>query len=162
MDKIILASASPRRREILSEANIKFDIITADIDESMDENIEPYLSVQQIALKKAAAVAKKIRGKAYIISADTVVCIDGKILGKPHDEDEAYKMLTMLSGNVHEVLTGVCVMQLPCCKAATFYEKTKVYFNKVTHEQILDYINSGEPLDKARLIRHSGQRCVFG
>jgi septum formation protein len=149
MEKIILASASPRRREILEKANIRFDIITADIDESMDDKIAPCLAAQQIALKKAAAVSKKVSGSAYVISADTIVCVEDRVLGKPRDEEEAFEMLTKLSGNSHEVITGVCIMQLPGCKAATFCDRTRVYFNKVSGDEISEYIKSGEPMDKA-------------
>lgn len=149
MEKIILASASPRRKAILSEAGVEFQIITADIDETMEEGVAPYLAVQQTALKKAAAVAAKYKGEACIISADTVVCIDDSVLGKPESREEAFEFLTRLRGRDHEVLTGVCVMHVPEGRAATFCSRTRVFFKTVSDEQIWEYIDSGEPMDKA-------------
>ena len=149
MEKIILASASPRRKEILEKAGIKFKIITADVDESISADIPPYMAVMQTALKKAVAVAKTVQEGEYIISADTVVCIDGRILGKPKDEADAFEMLATLRGKVHQVLTGVCMMHLLTEHTATFCESTDVYFKEVTDEEILNYIKGGEPMDKA-------------
>lgn len=153
MKKIILASASPRRRDILLAEGIEFTVSCADIDETMDSGVGPRLAVQQIALKKAVAAAGKNTneecGEAYIIAADTVVCINEEILGKPQSREQAYDFLSRLRGREHKVLTGVCVIEVPGGRAATFCAETKVFFEDVSDAQIWEYIDSGEPMDKA-------------
>jgi len=146
---IVLASGSPRRREILKEAGIKFDIITADVDETIDPNIPSYLMVQELAAKKAVEASKKCDDDSVIIGADTVVCIDDIILGKPADENDAFNMLKKLSGREHEVLTGVAIIRNKDSFMVTFYEKTKVLFKNLTDDVIWEYIRTGEPMDKA-------------
>ncbi len=141
---IILASGSPRRREILSAAGIEFTVKTADIEETMDKILPPDV-VRDLAIQKAAAV-NCADGDA-VIAADTVVSVDGKILGKPKDEEDAKNMLRMLSGRMHEVYTGVCVR---CGNMSeSFSERTEVYFKKLSEKQIENYVKTGEPMDKA-------------
>lgn len=144
---IILASGSPRRREMLKRWGVK--TTSADIDETFPAGVEVSLAIQQIAARKAAAAAKNITENALVIGADTIVYADGKILGKPTDEEDAFNMLSALSGRVHEVMTGVAVLRTGDAKLSAFCEHTKVFFKKLTDEQIREYIKTGEPMDKA-------------
>ena len=152
MDKYILASASPRRRELLEQIGLKFRIFVTDADESkIDKNLPVNLYVEELAMAKAAAAAKVLKNEkdAIIIAADTVVYFDNRIMGKPKDEKDAFDMLTCLSGNMHEVCTGVCVMRISDGFSAAGCERTEVYFNELSPEKIQRYIDTGEPMDKA-------------
>jgi len=142
--KIILASASPRRREILENAGVDFEIKVSDADENTDET-NPEKLVRILAKRKADAVERE-QG-SILISADTVVSIDGEILGKPDGESGARKMLMMLSGKKHTVYTGVCVVGDE--KEVIFSEKSDVYFKKLSQSMIENYIKSGECFGKA-------------
>ena len=167
----VLASASPRRKELLKQIGIDFEICVSECDESKDTHSASDLVVN-LARKKADAVFHKLYGKdtdielkeklkkagrVIIIAADTVVSLDGKILGKPGDEKEARLMLSELSGRKNEVFTGVCLLMaenkekaVPEIKLSEeFFEKTEVYFNKLSNEDIDEYISTGEPMDKA-------------
>ena len=146
---IILASQSPRRRELLTQMGLKgFQIISPDVDESVEENLSPAQLVEELSLRKARAVAEYADdGDALIIAADTVVSLDGGILGKPSDEREAFAMLSALSGNRHRVYTGVTVLR--GSRAVTGHEETIVTFRELEPEEIMDYIETGEPMDKA-------------
>lgn len=151
MKKIILASASPRRREILESMHLKFEVMVSGTDESKIENsLDTGIYVQELALLKAGAVCKQIPSRdALIIAADTVVSIDGKILGKPRDKEEAFSMLSSLSGRCHSVFTGLCVMRAKDAFSVCKSVETKVYFKKLTDKKIKAYVNTGEPMDKA-------------
>ena len=140
---IILASASPRRREILEKANINFKIIVSDADENINEK-RPDVYVLEIAKRKAAAIENE---NDIIIAADTAVSVEGRILGKPKDENDAFEMLKLLSGKKHSVYTGVCVRKNE--ETVTFCEKSDVYFKKLEDVEICNYIASGEPFGKA-------------
>lgn len=142
----ILASRSPRRRELLSMLGLKFEIITADIDETMDEGMAVEAAVAEISRKKAEAVGKNNPGR-LIVSADTVVTVEGKLLGKPHSEEEARQMLQSLSGRSHTVMTAFCLYKDG--KAETHVEKTDVVFKPLSPEEIDAYIATGSPMDKA-------------
>ena len=143
----ILASQSPRRRELLSMLGLEFEIITADIDETMDQNLSVGEAVAEISKKKALAVWKDNPGR-LIVSADTIVTVDEKILGKPHSEEEARQMLQSLSGRSHSVMTAFCL-----CDGngvtETHVEKTDVVFKPLSLEEIDAYIATGSPMDKA-------------
>ena len=116
---IILASKSPRRRALLEQMGVKdFRILTPDIDEHMDRELPPAELVRQISLEKAQAVAAQADPNAVIIAADTVVALDGVVLGKPADEEEAFRMLSLLSGNRHQVYTGLTVLRRSRCSAS--------------------------------------------
>ncbi len=147
MCKFILASKSPRRKEILKAIGTDFKTAVSDADENIDKNIEPSLYVQELAMIKAAAI--KSKDAKYIIAADTVVYFNGRIMGKPHTEQEAYQMLEALSGNTHCVYTGICVCDTENGVSATDYEKTDVTFGILAPDEINKYIKSGEPFDKA-------------
>ncbi len=150
-EHFILASASPRRRELLRGMGLDFEVVVSDADESAvdSESIPVDIYVQELALIKAAAVAKQANKKAIVISADTIVTADGKILGKPSDAEDAFRMLSTLSGRSHEVYTGFCVMRIQDGKTECRAVKTTVYFKELTEEKIWRYIATGEPADKA-------------
>lgn len=152
MDKIILASASPRRKELLESLGIKFEVIVSEADEKkINKDAMPQnLYVQELALLKAAAVLKKIgKTNALIISADTIVCCDNKILGKPKSREDAKEMLKFLSGKCHFVYSGICVMDAKTSFSVLKSQETKVYFKELSDEVIDSYIKTNEPFDKA-------------
>ncbi len=148
MKKLILASASPRRREILAAAGYTFDIQVADVDENISVT-DPALLVRELALLKAAAVAKSVNEDAYVIGSDTVVSFNGEIMGKPANAADAKRMLSLLSGNTHQVLTGVCIVDAKDGSAVSRSDVTHVTFKKLSEAEIETYIASGEPMDKA-------------
>ena len=147
--EIILASQSPRRKEILSLLGVPFKILVSEADESFDDCMPPYFIAESISLKKAAAVAKNVTEDALVIGADTIVVSDGKILGKPTDEEDAFCMLSRLSGKWHEVISGVTVLHTKSAESKSFYVKTKVRFADLSDKEIRDYIATKEPADKA-------------
>lgn len=150
MKKIILASNSPRRKEILEKLNIEFDVLSPDADEeSVDKTLPPELYVENLAGLKAFAAAKKTVSEKIIIGADTVVALDGKILLKPRNEDDAINMLKNLSGRMHSVYTGICVVNSHTAKSCIAYEKTDVYFRNLDDSEIMHYVQTGESADKA-------------
>lgn len=152
MSRIILASASPRRRELLGNMGIDFETAVSDADEnSVSRDVPPYMYVQELALLKAASTAKQfVNDKdAIIIGSDTIVVSGGKILGKPHDSAEAFSMLRELSGKTHQVYTGYCVMRMSDAYTVCENVCTDVTFKELTDEKIRRYIETGEPMDKA-------------
>ena len=144
--KIVLASGSPRRRELLTQAGIEYIVDPADIDEITKE-ILPAKVVEDLSRQKALAVAASHKGEV-VLAADTVVAFDDKILGKPVDEEDAFRMLTELSGRAHQVYTGVTIVD-EAGSAKTFSECTEVIMYENSPEAIKAYIASGEPMDKA-------------
>lgn len=152
MTEFILASGSPRRKELLSLMDIDFKVYVSQADESgVSKNIPVKLYVQELALLKASAAAKNfIKNKnAVIIAADTVVTMDDTILGKPSNRKNAVKMLRLLSGRSHDVYTGYCVMRISDGKVVCGAERTEVEFYELSDSKIESYVNTGEPLDKA-------------
>ncbi len=143
--KLVLASKSPRRSEILKNAGIDFVVRTADADETIPDGTKPEDAVVFLAARKAMAVTRE--KDEMVLGADTVVVLDGKILGKPKDKDDAFNMIKSLSGKVHSVFTGVCAIGDGF--SMTFAEETKVEFYPLTDEEINNYINTDEPYDKA-------------
>ena len=164
MEKIILASASPRRSEILNNLGLRFDVVVSDADESsISADCPAELYVQELALLKAAASAKKTEPKkdGVVISADTVVVLDGKILGKPKDREDAAQMLKMLSGREHSVITGICVLRLKDAFSVCESVVTKVKFKDLSPELIERYVATNEPLDKAGAYGIQGKGAVL-
>lgn len=152
MSEIILASASPRRRELMANMGLDFRVVVSDADEeSVDSSVPPGIYVQELALLKAAAVAKTVidNKDAVIISADTIVVKDGKILGKPQDKEDAKRMLRLLSGSSHNVYTGFCVMRLSDAFTVCKDVSTEVVFRELDDEKIDRYIRTDECMDKA-------------
>jgi septum formation protein len=145
--KIILASKSPRRREILETMGVSFEIDVADVDESVSDDFSPVEAVCEISKRKAQRIAERHGEDEIVISADTVVVIDGKIIGKPKDKEDAFCILKNLSGRTHEVYTGFTVSGNG--KTKTDFEVTKVHFKELCDDDIRRYIATGEPMDKA-------------
>jgi len=145
---IILASASPRRRELLRQVGLSFKAAPAPVDERVLDGERPETYAARVAAEKAHAAAKKF-SSGIIIAADTVVAIDSVILGKPADAADAERMLGMLSGKMHRVITGLAVMDAGTGKMLTRTARTKVWFRSLSREQIASYVKGGEPLDKA-------------
>ena len=158
--KLVLASASPRRKEILKNLGLQFEVVVSGAEEKLDAQLPPHMIVQELSMLKGADVAVKTEN-AIVISADTIVWLDGKMLGKPSNAQDAMKMLKMLSGRAHEVYTGVCVTDSKSGKSISDYEMTKVYFNELTDEEIDNYIKTGEPLDKAGAYGIQGKGCLM-
>ena len=146
--QIILASISPRRRELMKLLKIKFKAVDSGFDEKIDPKLSPRKLVIELALGKAKAAAKKYP-KAIIIAADTLVFYRGQIIGKPKDKSQAYQMLKMLSGTVHDVISGVVVLDNLKNKIFRGSDKTKVYIKNLSDRQIKTHIASGQALDKA-------------
>ncbi|MDP4180793.1 MAG: Maf family protein [Bacillota bacterium] len=148
MKDIILASASPRRSELLKQVGVNFRVIPSNIDESNNNNLKPEEYTVEIAYKKAFDIADKTNGSSLIIAADTVVVKDN-IMGKPENEAAAFQMLETLQGQWHEVITGVAVIESDTKKVSREFEKTFVKMKPLSRMEIESYINSGEPMDKA-------------
>lgn len=146
MQRLILASSSPRRKELLENLRLKFEISSSDADESFSESLSPAEVVMELASRKSGTVAQDYPD-CFVIGSDTVVVHDGAILGKPESGQEALQMLKKLSGNTHSVYTGVSIISPE--KETRFYEKTDVTFWDLSDEEIDTYIKSGEPFDKA-------------
>ena len=155
--RLVLASGSPRRREILSSAGYGFMLQRADVDETIPENVTSDKAALYLAELKNKAVAKN-DGRVYL-TADTVVVCDKKILGKPKDKADAKIMLRLLSGRSHYVYTGVCVSDSD--KKISFQEKTEVFFYPLSDSEINCYAESGEPLDKAGAYGIQGKAALF-
>lgn len=157
---IILASESPRRAELLRQIGLKFEIRPSAVDEGKEpkESLESY--VKRVALSKAekAAAGEK---NAVIIAADTIVILSKKRLGKPESPESAIAMLNKLSGKCHKVMTGLAVIDMQTGKKKTKIVATKVWFKRLTAEEIADYARSGEPLDKAGGYGIQGKAAVF-
>lgn len=164
MKKIILASASPRRKELLKQIGIEHDVIVSDIDESRPCKQSPKLYVESLATMKAKAVAQDLKYKKediLVIGADTIVVLDNEILGKPKDSQDAKNMLGILSGKMHTVYTGVSIVNANNNYIESFVEGTKVYFREMTSKEIDDYVSTKEPLDKAGSYGIQGRGGVF-
>lgn len=148
MEKIFLASASPRRVKLLKILGLPFVQKVSNVAETLTGVIEPAMFAQALAVAKARDVAKEQRG-GFIIGADTIVVHDGKILGKPQDSADAVRMLKILNGNRHQVISGVAVIDARTGKERADHEVTDVVFRQLSEEEIICYVNTGESMDKA-------------
>jgi septum formation protein len=146
--KIVLASSSPRRRELLALTGLTFRVDAGDYEEKMTPHLHPRALARRLSRGKAAAVSRKY-ADALIIAADTFVVCTGRLLGKPHDAKEALRMLSILNGRKHSVITGFAILDAATGKMTSRSVETKVYFRKLSPSEILAYVRSGEPLDKA-------------
>lgn len=155
--QLILASASPRRKALLSLFGIPFTVRAADIDETMDPEKPPFDEVARVSRLKALAVRRE-EGD-IVIAADTIVVCQGKVLGKPHSEKEAAAMLRLLSGRDHQVMTGCTILFGD--RAETFTEVTSLHFRPLSEKEILKYVQSGEPMDKAGSYGIQGGAALF-
>jgi septum formation protein len=160
MKKIILASASPRRKEILGITGLKFTVCASDYEEDLDLSLRPRQLARFLSRKKAEAVSGNYRN-ALIIAADTFIVFKNRLLGKPHTDKEAEKMLRMLNGRSHSVITGFTIIDTGIGRKLSRSVETKVYFKRLSSEEIHAYIRSKEPLDKAGAYAIQGLGAVF-
>lgn len=158
MSKIILASGSPRRKELLSLLGLDFDIIPADISEEIDQSKPLRDEIEKLSYLKAYEIFKDHKD-SIVIGSDTIVAINNKVLGKPMTKEKAKEMLQELSGNVHQVITAVSI--LSPSKSETFSTVSDVYFRELSKEEIENYSNDSEPLDKAGAYAIQGQARKF-
>ncbi len=161
MREIILASGSPRRKQILEQIGLTFKVFPSDVEEIIEPQEDICRLVEQLALMKAEDVARKVIPGSLVIGADTVVASERGILGKPVNEEEAFDMLNLLSGRTHTVLTGIAVVDILHNKKLVSHEKTEVIFRPVSEREIWAYINTGEPMDKAGAYGIQGKGALF-
>lgn len=156
---IILASASPRRREFFSQLGLRFRVVAPHIEEDPLPGEPPVAYARRVAVDKAIEVAGQVHPKAVIVAADTIVVLGRRILQKPADAEDARRMLRALSGRRHEVITGVCI--LGPRRMRTLVARTQVFFKKLTAAEIDFYVESGEPMDKAGAYAIQGKGCFM-
>ena len=144
----VLASKSPRRADLLAQIGLTFEIKPSNIREELVSESDPEKHVRILSTLKAKAVAKEI-AEGIVVGADTIVVLDGQILGKPVDEKHAFEMLSLLSGKTHQVYTGFCLIQMPGGRVWSDTEKTHVHFRHLADQEIWTYIKTGQPMDKA-------------
>ncbi len=145
---LILASTSPRRKELLRKLNIPFTVEPSDFEEVITQDSDPFELVKKLSYGKAQAVVNNFP-ESVVIGADTVVVFDKKIYGKPHTADKALEMLKELNGTEHSIITGVTIIFPSPFKIISFAEETKIFFKQVSEQELIDYVTTGEPLDKA-------------
>lgn len=155
--RLILASQSPRRKELLGLFHIPFEICVADIDETMDPGEDPAAEVARVSCAKAKAIERE--PDDVVIAADTIVVLEGRVLGKPGDEAHAVRMLSDLSGRDHQVMTGVTVLRGETCLTHT--EITDIHFRQLSPREIQRYVATGEPMDKAGAYGIQGGAALF-
>lgn len=148
LGKIILASASPRRKELMMLLGAEFQVVVSDCEERITKDI-PEDVTMELSRQKAEAVAEHVGRSNIVIGADTIVSLEGRILGKPSGKEEAYEMISSLQGKVHQVYTGVTILSKEKKIENTFFVKTDVTVTSMTEEEICEYINTKEPYDKA-------------
>lgn len=158
--KIILASASPRRQELLRQIGVDFEVRISDVNEDIGER-DPEQLVKELARAKAESAAVGVETDAVVIGADTIVYRDGEILGKPADEADAFSMLKKLSGRAHEVYTGLAVLNNATGERSVTVDRTTVYMRELSDLEINAYIASGEAMDKAGAYGVQGRAAVF-
>jgi septum formation protein len=154
---LILASQSPRRKELMGLLKLPFSVKVADIDETMDPQKPPYDEVARVSRLKAEATPREAGD--IVVAADTIVVCQGKVLGKPTDEADAFRMLKLLSGQTHQVMTGLTVLSSAGCTSCT--EVANIRFRPLSDEEILNYIATGEPMDKAGAYGIQGGAALF-
>ncbi len=161
MKKAILASNSPRRKELMGYLPLEFSVMPADIDETFSNE----LSIEENVMRTACLKAKEVEKRGafsqcdFIIASDTVVSINNVVLGKPHDYDDAIRMLKLLSGACHSVFSGVCIISKE--KTLSFYDETKVLFAAMSEKEIEEYVKTNEPMDKAGAYAIQGDARLF-
>lgn len=155
--QLILASQSPRRKELMGLFRVPFTVRAADIDETMDPQKDPYTEVARVSRAKAMAVPRDPAD--VVVAADTIVVCGGQVLGKPRDESDARRMLRLLSGRDHQVMTGLCVLAGGECRVCT--EVTDIHFRELSDREIDAYIRTGEPMDKAGSYGIQGGGALF-
>ena len=149
MTKLVLASNSPRRKKILTDLDLKFEVIPSNYDEKLPDDIFSYEKIEDLATQKCLDVVRRVDKDSVVLAADTVVVLHNKILGKPHSKEEAFKMLKELSGATHSVVTSTCAINTKTNRAALLSTTSYVRFNELTDYMINYYIGTYNPLDKA-------------
>jgi len=157
---IYLASSSPRRRDLLNQINLPHIVIATDVDESLPGEMPPAEQVMELSRRKARAAARQL-AVGVIIAADTVVVLNNEVLGKPENEADALAILERLQGATHEVYTGLTVLELPGERVLTDFERTTVKMREADRAELMRYVQSGEPLDKAGAYGIQGLASVF-
>ena len=149
--QVILASSSPRRKELMEKLNIPFSIVVRDVPEIIDKEIDCYHACMNIARAKAQSVFNETNDNVIVIGSDTIVSLNGKIYGKPKDYEDAYKMISSISGTKHEVISSVCVLIRKNNRVyeELTYDKCDVYVSKMTHDEIDDWINKNDVYTRA-------------
>ena len=163
MTRLILASASPRRQMLLSQAGFRFDILPSGVDEKLDETVSPYDTVKILSARKAESVLERVYEPAVILAADTIVAIHGRVLGKPADDAEAAAMLRLLQGKTHTVYTGVTLMggRPGGVETKHIVDNTNVTMRPLSEKEIQAYVRTGEPRDKAGGYAAQGRGSLF-
>lgn len=159
--RVVLASASPRRAELLTQVGIPFTVVVSSVDETVDLGLSPAEFAEQLALQKAATVAADQPGADIVIGADTIVVRDEEILGKPKNAEDAARMLGMLSGRMHEVMTGWGIVDPKGGRQVSGVARSRVLFHRFDQETIIRYVATGEPLDKAGAYAIQGKAGLF-
>lgn len=159
--KIILASASPRRRELLKLIGLEFEVIPSDVEENIENEPFSIELIENLAVEKAVDVAEKIDFPAFVIGSDTVVLINNKVLGKPKDKEDAFNMLKMLGGKTHQVLSAIAVIDTEAGKILKDSVISDVTFKELSDEEIKSYIQTNEPMDKAGAYAIQGVGSIF-
>lgn len=160
MSKLILASGSPRRAEMMGRITREYEIVVPDIDESMADGETPEEMAERLAVEKAGEVVKKTGGRLPVLAADTIV-VHERVLGKPVDTDDACRMLSELADDSHFVITGVAVINPLDSRSVSFVEKTEVFFGPMSTDEIEAYVKTGEPMDKAGAYGIQGEAGRF-
>lgn len=158
--RLVLASGSPRRKELLAGLGLSFEVITADVEETIAPGTAPVDAVQDLAYKKALAVANTLSG-GLVLGSDTVVALDDRILGKPADAAEAKQMLAMLSGRAHTVYTGIALIEAETNRSVRDVKATQVVMRELSAAEIDAYVATGEPMDKAGSYAIQGLASTF-
>ncbi|MGB9839302.1 Maf family protein [Thermovenabulum sp.] len=158
--KLVLASSSPRRIELLKQIGLDFEVIPANIEEEKIIELKPDELVQKLAIEKVISVSKKVRN-SIVIGADTLVYAENKVLGKPRTEKEALDMLLLLSNKWHKVYSGIAVLDTETQKLITDVEESGVKFKSISEKEAKNYIQTGEPMDKAGAYAIQGKGAVF-
>jgi len=159
--KIVLASASPRRRDLLESVGLEFEVIPSEIEENIENKSFSCELVESIAFEKVLDVAEKVDFSAVIIGSDTVVVIDEKILGKPKDEKDAFSMLKLLNGRIHKVISAIVMYDTETKKTVKTSVTSEVVFREIAESEIWNYIKTGEPADKAGAYAIQGRAGIF-
>ncbi|MBM3166240.1 MAG: septum formation inhibitor Maf [Chloroflexi bacterium] len=160
MKRVILASESPRRRQLLGQIGLKFQVVPSNSTEDLGSSVEPHELAKSLSMEKASSVAKKHKN-AVVIAADTFGVLEGRILGKPKTEGEAREMLVAMSGKTHSVITGFAILDADDGKSVSRSVETKVRFRELTAGEIEAYVRSGEPLGKAGAYAIQGLGAVL-
>ena len=160
MKRLILASTSPRRRDLLMQVGLNFEVVPSSVEEEHQDGLSPLEVARTLAREKASDVASRL-SSGIVIGADTIVVLEGEILGKPKDPEDAFQILRKLSGRSHDVITALALIDIDSGKMITGEEITRVFFKEMIDQEISAYISTGEPMDKAGAYGIQGRGILF-